>query len=86
MALGERGESKRDEAELAERRGDADAHQREVAAPCAPERRARLHERERKRERQGEMAGFDDHGLTFPVSPSCQRPCFFSSSTTSRGI
>ena len=35
-------------------------------------------------ENEGEMAGLDDHGQA-SASPSCQRPCFINTSTTSRG-
>ena len=92
MRIGERGEGERDEGELPERRADADAHQRGVALARAPERHRRLHDGEREREDHREMAGLDDHGLAVPVvaacptAPSCQRPCFFSESTTSRGM
>ena len=61
------------------------AHQAAVADPRAPERHDRLGEGCAEREHEGEMADLDDHGLA-TSSPSCQRPCFFSASTTSRGI
>ena len=86
MRIGERREGERDAGELAERGPDADAHQRAVVAARAPERRDGLDERQREREGQREMTGFDDHGVPFPAAPSCQRPCFFSESTTSRGM
>ena len=71
--------------ELGQRGAAADAHQAGVADPGAPERHDRLGERRAEREDEGEMADLDDHGLA-TSSPSCQRPSFFSASTTSRGI
>ena len=85
MRVDERGEGDRDQRELAERGAAADAHQAVVADAGAPERHDGLSERRAEREDQREMADLDDH-VWPPSSPSCQRPCFFSASTTSRGI
>ena len=60
-----------------------------VMSPMSPTRAPqngidRLGERGGEREHKGEMADLDDHCVA--VVPSCQRPCFFKASTTSRGI
>ena len=85
MGVDERREGDRDQRELGQRGAAADAHQAAVADARAPERHDGLGERCGEREDEGEMADLDDHGLA-TSSPSCQRPCFFSASTTSRGI
>ena len=85
MRVDERGERDRDQGELDQRRVAPDVHETVVADARAPEWRDCLSERGGKRERQGEMADLDDHWRAVP-SPSCQRPCFFKASTTSRGI
>ena len=84
MRIGERRESERD----AEQTARAPRSSRPPISAASPRRapmngRDRLRQRQREGERQREMAGFDDHGLALP---SCQRPCFFSASTTSRGM
>ena len=85
MRVDERSEGDRDQRQLSQRGAAPDPHQTAVADPGAPERRDGLDERGGEREHKSEMADLDDHGLA-TASPSCQRPCFFSASTTSRGI
>ena len=78
-------ESERDQRELDQRRVAPDRHESNVANASAPERDDRLGERGGERQHKGEMADFNNH-CEAAVVPSCQRPCFFSASTTSRGI
>ena len=85
MRVDEGGESERDQRELDQRRVAPDDHQPDVADSRAPERHDRLGERGGEREHKGEMADLYNH-CEAAVVPSCQRPCFFSASTTSRGI
>ena len=85
MGVDEGREGDRDQEELGQRGATADAHQAAVADASAPERHDRLGERRGEREDEGEMADLDDHCVA-AVVPSCQRPCFLSASTTSRGI
>ena len=85
MRVDERREGDRDQRQLGQRRAAADPHQAVVADAGAPERHDGLGERRAEREDEGEMTDLDDHGLA-TSSPSCQRPCFFSASTTSRGM
>ena len=85
MRIDERCKSNCDERELGQRGAAPDLHELVVAEARAPERHDRLRERSAKREHEREMSDLDDHGLATP-SPSCQRPCFLSASTTSRGI
>ena len=83
MGVDQRGEGDREAGELRQRRASSDRHQVGVAEARAPGRHDRLRQRGRERQDEGEMADLDDH-LAF--APSCQRPCFFSDSTTSRGM
>ena len=85
MRVDERGEGDRDQRQLSERGTAPDTHQTGVADAGAPERHDCLGERGPEREHKGEMADLDYHGLA-TASPSCQRPCFLSASTTSRGM
>ena len=85
MRVDEGGEGDRDQHELDQRGVAPDVHEPAVADARAPEWRDRLGEGGGEREHEGEMADLDDHGLA-TASPSCQRPCFLSASTTSRGI
>ena len=71
--------------ELDQRGVSPDTHQPVVADAGAPERHDRLDERGGEREHKGEMADLDNHCVA-AVVPSCQRPCFLSASTTSRGM
>ncbi len=84
MRVDERGESDRDQRELDQRRVAPDSHEPDVAHSRAPERHDRLGERGGEREHKSEMADLDNHCVA--VVPSCQRPCFLSASTTSRGM
>jgi hypothetical protein len=84
MRVDERGESECDQRELDQRRVAPDSHEPDVADTCAPERHDCLRECGGEREHKGEMADLDNHCVA--VVPSCQRPCFFRASTTSRGI
>ena len=83
MRVDQRCEGDRDERELRQRRAAPDRHQVRVADARAPGRDDRLRKRGAERQNESEMADLDDH---FVASPSCQRPCFFSASTTSRGM
>ena len=83
MGVDQRGEGDRDAGELSQGRASADRHQLGVADARSPKRHHGLNERGGEREHKGEMADLDNH-LAF--APSCQRPCFFSDSTTSRGM
>src|ERR1700748_1162027 len=85
MGVDEGCESKRDHCELDNRRVAPDGHQSDVADASAPERDDRLGDRGGESEHKGEMADFYNHCVA-AVVPSCQRPCFLSASTTSRGI
>ena len=85
MCVDERGEGDGDQRELEQRRVAPDGHKSDVANTRAPERDDCLGERSREREHKGEMADLDNHCVA-AVVPSCQRPCFLSASTTSRGI
>ena len=85
MGVDERGESDRDQRKLDQRRVTPDNHEANVANSSAPERHDCLGERGGEREHKGEMADLDNHCVA-AVVPSCQRPCFLSASTTSRGI
>ena len=85
MGVDERREGDRDQRQLDQRGAAADTHQAAIADAGAPERHDGLSEGRGEREDEGEMADLDDHGLA-TSSPSCQRPSFFSASTTSRGI
>ncbi len=85
MRVDERGEGDRDQRELDHRGVAPDAHQAVVANAGAPERHDCLGERGGEREHEGEMTNLDNHCVA-AVVPSCQRPCFLSASTTSRGI
>ena len=85
VRVDERGESDRNQRELDERRVAPDIHECDVADPRAPERDDRLGERSCERQHKGEMADLDNHCVA-AVIPSCQRPCFLSASTTSRGM
>ena len=85
MRVDERGEGDPDQGQLRERGAAPNPHQPGVADAGAPERRDGLDERGGEREHKGEMADLDNHGLA-TASPSCQRPCFFKASTTSRGM
>ena len=94
MGVGQRRIGTDDERADRQRHGRGHRHKRIVAAQRAPHRHEGLHQRQRQREDERVMAEFDDHGIFVPVvggvaaavSPSFQRPCFFSASATSRGI
>ena len=85
VRVDKRREGDRDQHELDQRGVAPDRHEPDVADTRAPEWRDALNDRRGKREHKGEMADLDDHGRA-TASPSCQRPCFLSASTTSRGI
>ena len=85
MRVDERGESDRDQRELDHRRVAPDRHEPDVADTRAPEGHDGLNDRGRERDHKGEMSDLDNHCVA-AVVPSCQRPCFFSASTTSRGM
>ena len=84
MRVDEGGESDRDQRQLGQRCAAPDPHQSVIADAGAPKRNDRLDKRGAEREHKGEMADLDNHWVA--VVPSCQRPCFLSASTTSRGI
>ena len=63
VARDERREGKRDEAELNDRHGLGDRHQRGVAGARADERHRRLDERQRQRQHQRVMADLLDHWM-----------------------
>ncbi len=66
------------------RSAPSELHQSQIALRRAPERQARLRQRDDEREDEREMTQLDDHGPTFAVAaPSCQCPDFFKASTTS---
>ena len=85
MRIDEGCESERDQRELDQRGVAPDRHESDVANARAPERDDRLGDRGGEREHKGEMADLNNH-CEAAVVPSCQRPCFLSASTTSRGI
>ena len=68
MRISERAVGKRDEEELRDGGGTRDAHQGGVVHARAGERDHELHQRQRERENERVMSGFDDHGL-----PSARR-------------
>ena len=61
VAGGQRRECDHHESELGDRGRVGDAHQRGVVAPRADQRRAGLHEPDREREHQGEVADLRKH-------------------------
>ena len=84
MRVDERREGDGDEHELGERGALPHAHQGRIADVRAPGGDESLRQRRAERENEGEMTDLDNHLAL--ASPSCHRPCFFSASTTSRGI
>ena len=83
MRVDERRERCRDERKLGQAGAAPNRHEVWIADARAAERNDGLRKRRAEGENEGEMADLDDH---FEASPSCQRPCFFSASTTSRGM
>src|SRR5512132_2548769 len=75
--------------ELHNRGRGSKLHQGGIINARAHNRRTRLDQSKRKRQHQSIMPQFRNHFVVLPAllaSPSCQRPLFFSASTTSRGI
>ncbi len=84
MRPGERGEGERDEDELAERGARPDRHQRRDRR--AARRRAARSPAPATARRRGSSAKWPASTIMAWRAPSCQRPCFLSASTTSRGM